>query len=101
VPANKTTKKKKKGSKAPEKEQIQVYFLPEQVAALEEDRAKHEAEVHSQMGPGRRLSRSAHSGSVLHRYLQCRAINPSLSYTEFWLLIEQHLKDQPEKKKRR
>lgn len=94
------SKTKKSGSKTakPEKEQVQVYLLPEQIDALEVDRAAHEQEVHALMGPGRRLSRSAHGGSVIHNYLQYRQINPELSYAQFWEVCEKAL--QASKKKR-
>ena len=68
--------------------QIQLYLQPELVVRFDADRAKREAEVQVVMGPGRKVSRSSHGGSVLHSYLKARGLAPDMDYESFWETVE-------------
>ena len=106
--AKKAAKKKAPAKRGPAKPrgkhkqivQVQIYLRPAQVEQLEDDRAQRESEVQELMGVGRRVSRSAHSGSVLSNYIRCRQLADGLSYEEFWGAVEKAVLAKAKKKKR-
>jgi hypothetical protein len=91
VPASK--KKKKAGSRKrgaspqkPEQQtvQVQLYLRPSQVTELDGDTAARQEEVRQLMGESRKVSRSAHGGSIISNYLRCRQLDADLTYQDFW-----------------
>jgi hypothetical protein len=105
VPKKKTTKKagaRSKASKDSESKvvQVQLYLRPSQVGELDADTKIRQAEVRQLMGAQSRVSRSAHGGSIIANYIKVRAINPKLSYSEFWEAVTQALNKTKQRKGR-